>query len=210
VDEISGAKLINSAMIFGVTAVVFSVMPFLSTVIMGIKKTTSNQSPSSANIIGYAILAYSVHVVSCISFMLTILILDALNFSDSNYLRGKVFPIFWSGSSKSAVLSAAGDSGMEASAAATILVGVYKAVAGIFLLTPLLVMIFGVSYGIFQASKDTYREDGLTVIVYSVASVVVAMGAYIAWAKIASFSLFMSGSLYDFNAAQWREIFLNQ
>ena len=209
-DEISGTKLINSAMIFGATAVIFAVMPFLSTVIMGIKKTTSNQSTSSANIVGYAILAYSVHVVSCISFMLTVLILDALNFSDSNYLRGKVFPIFWSGSSKSAVLSAVGDSGMEASAAATILVGVYKAVAGIFLLTPLLVMIFGVSYGIFQASKDTYRGDGLTTIVYSMASVVVAMGAYIAWAKIATFALFMSGSLYEFNAAQWREIFLNQ
>ena len=209
-DDLSGAKLINSAMIFGVCAVIFAVLPFLSTVILGIKNTSSNQSQSSMNSIGYALLAYSVHVISCMSFMLTIKILDALNFSEQNYLEGRVFPIFWSGASKSAVLSAAGgDSSIEASAAATILVGVYKVVAGIFLLTPLIVMIFGLSYGVFLATKDTYREDQLTVLIYSVISVIVAMGAYIAWATIATYGLFMSNSLYEFNAEQWRDIFLN-
>ena len=88
------SQLIASAFTFGTASLVFATMPFLFVLLRGIFKANSGHNAHSSSILSVFAMAFSVHFVSCIGFMMLIKILDALHaVYKRNYLRNKVFEI---------------------------------------------------------------------------------------------------------------------
>lgn len=189
----SGEQLITSAYVFGTSALAFASLPFLFMVLRALMKSGENQT-SSTDILGVFALAFLVHFVSCIFFMMLIKLIDSQNsIYGANYLQDKVFPLFWT-DGKDAVVSAsgAGDNPI-AQGAYAILFAVQLIRYWSFILMPVIVILLGASYGFFQQKKDTFKQSGdyASTIVWIIGSITIVAFLFILWAKIASFALFI-------------------
>jgi hypothetical protein len=220
-NSIAGVKAISAAAVFGAAAVIFTCVPFLIVIIHGIMRAR-DRSTGGANFLTITLIAFLVHVVSTVSFMGTIFILDIFHTSEPNYFSGKLFEIFWAETSDD-VFSAAENIGSssididrdsnEAQGAYTTLLAVQTISRLLYISLPIVVIMGAAAYGVGLASKDTYRQDYLTVIIYAGVSMVCAATLYVAWALIATEGLFMDSadSLYytnllEFINNEWRDI----
>jgi len=217
-ESISGIKLLSAAMVFGLAAVIFTSVPFLLVIIRGIAHSRNN-STGGGNFLGVVLLSFAVHAISTISFMTTILILDIFSrSSDSHFFSRKVIGIFWAKTQSEAftlagIGASSGASGTSAEAlgAWTALLTVKTITDHIYLCLPIVVILGAMAYGVNLSTKDTYRQDYLTVIIYSGISMTCAMLLYIAWAMIATQGLFLPSGEYGngllgYIEQSWRRI----
>lgn len=186
-----GEQLISGSYVFGISAIAFSLLPFLFIIIKAIIDGKKEQT-SGVDVIGTFLMAFLVHTVSCISFMTTIKVMDIIGSSYSNnYLQDKVFKIFWT-FDKASVFSIAGTNGtVEAEGAYIILYATQIVVQFALAFIPLIVIFLGAVYGILQAKKDVFRADILSSSVWTILATIVAVMLYFLWAKIATVALFM-------------------
>ncbi|RAX56536.1 hypothetical protein CCZ01_09180 [Helicobacter monodelphidis] len=207
--SISGAKLITAAYVFGSAALIFAICPFLFVVIKGILKA-KDPNTSAFNILGVAVSAFFVHLFSCIGFMLLIKTLDLFNKAvSSNYIQEKLFKIFWAESKADVLSIASTNESLEVNAAYTTLFAIRIFADVLFLLLPLVVILVGLGYGVFQAQKDVYRQSYLGVLVFTAISGIVTFTLYLAFAFIASFALFLpNGNLVERINEAWRLILI--
>lgn len=210
-DSITGIKLISAATVFGTAAVIFTSVPFVLVILRGIVRS-KDRSTGGGNFLSVVLLAFVIHAVCTICFVATMYVLDGLNsgYSSKNYYTDTLFNIFWAEDSGS-VFSEAGvkdTSQPEAKAAYTTLSTV-KTFANLFYTAlPLIVILGAMAYGVSLATKDTYRQDYLTVIIYSGISMTAAMVLYIAWAFIANQGLFLpgDGDLFNKISSNWQKM----
>lgn len=207
---ITGIKLISAATVFGTAAVIFTTVPFVLVLLRGIVKA-KDRSTGGGNFLGVVLLAFMIHAVCTICFVATMYVLDSLNMNQSSgakYFTETLFQIFWS-DDVSKLTSIAGQtidtSSNEAQAAYTTLLTIKTFAKLFYMSVPLIVIISAAVYGVGLASKDTYRQDYLTVIVYAGISMAAAMVLYMAWVQIASVGLFIpDGTLIEKITQYWR------
>ena len=189
----TGEQLIAAAYVFGVAGLVFATLPFLFMVLRALMKGGENNT-SSVDILGVVAFAFVVHFCSCIFFLMLVKIIDLQNLTyGSNYLQDKVFPLFWT-EGKDAVLAAAGAGNSSiAEGSYSILYIVQTIRYWSFVLMPIFVLFLGLSYGIYQQKKDTFKQSGdyASTLVWTIGSTILASFLFILWAKIASFALFI-------------------
>ena len=188
-----GEQLISGAYVFGSSAIVFATIPFLFIVVKSLLDGKKDTTASGADVLGTFFLAFFVHIVSCMSFMATVKILDIIgNSYSTNYLQDKVFKIFWS-LDKATVFSVAGvgNGTVEAESAYITLYTVQTITQFLFALTPLAVLSLGAVYGFMQAKKDVYRADVLSTALWTIGASIVAVTLWFLWAKIATFAVFI-------------------
>jgi len=214
-ETISGVKLLSAAMVFGLAAVIFTAVPFLLVIIRGIVHSRNN-STGGGNFLGVVLLSFVIHAISTISFMATILILDIFSRTrEPNFFSTKVIGIFWARDQAAAfsladISSSGGSSSTppEVLGAWTALLTVKTIMDLVYLSLPIVVILGAMAYGVNLSTKDTYRQDYLTVIIYSGISMICAMMLYIAWATIASQGLFLpseyGGGLLKYIEESWR------
>lgn len=188
----SASQLIASAYTFGTAGLVFGTLPFLFILLRGIFKANSGHNTHSSSILSVFAMAFCVHFVSCIGFMLLIKILDALNaVYEENYLQGKVFGIFWA-RGEDAVFSLAGASGGFSDKGLYLELHLVQSVCDwIFLLMYWAVFIVASAYGLREAKKDTMQSNTMQIFVWLLISNVVGIFIFYLWAKIASLAMFI-------------------
>ncbi|OCR87755.1 hypothetical protein CFT12S00416_07985 [Campylobacter fetus subsp. testudinum] len=205
-NEVSaGTSLISVATVFGAAALAFVIFPFASMVLKSIFSAKENTS-SGFNVLGAVLLAFGVHIIFCLFFMTLVHLLDITYIGESNYYTEKIFGIFWA-ENKAQVfaLSGATETADALGAYATLLM--VQTVGKMFLtLLPLLVIIFASAYGIYQGNKDQYKQDFMTVIVFTAISFVSCEIIYVAWAYIANEALFLPNqNLFEFISKFWEQ-----
>lgn len=185
-------QLIVTAFTFGISSLAFATLPFLFVLVNGLLKANSGNSQSSS-IINVFVIAFGVHFLSCVFFMLGIKMLDILNaLYQSNYLQGKIFPIFWA-RGESAVMNLAGASGnsIEDKGAYLQLALVQEVVDWFILLMFWVVFFTATAYGTIQARKDVTHFNYVSMFVWITLSNVVGFFVFILWAKLASLAMFI-------------------
>lgn len=187
----AGTQLIVTAFTFGTCALAFATLPFLFVLVNELLKANSGNSQSSS-IINVFVIAFIVHFISCVFFMLGIKMLDILNaLYQSNYLQEKIFPIFWA-RGESVVMNLAGASGSIEDKGAFLQLALVQEVTDWFIL----LMFWGVfftacAYGTIQARKDVMHFNLIGMLVWIGISNVVGFFVFILWAKIASLAMFI-------------------
>ncbi|EIZ7225345.1 hypothetical protein Q3S29_000065 [Campylobacter upsaliensis] len=188
----SATQIIVTAFTFGTCALAFATLPFLFVLVNGLLKANSGNSHSSSVINVFAI-AFVVHFISCIFFMLGIKMLDILNaLYQSNYLQEKIFPIFWA-RGESVVMNMAGASGNSVEdKGAYLQLALVQEVADWFILLMFWVVFFtATAYGTLQAKKDVMQFNYISMFVWIGVANIVGFFAFILWAKIASLAMFI-------------------
>ena len=209
-ESITGIKLISAATVFGTAAVIFTTVPFILVLLRGVVRAR-DRSTGGGNFLGVVLLAFVIHAVCTICFMGTMMVLDELNMDLSGksekYYTDKLFKIFWAKDAMTAlgIAEVTDKTSNEAKGVATTLTTVTTAANLFYLAIPLIVILSSCAYGIGLATKDTYRQDYLTVIIYAGVSMAAAMTLYIAWAYIASEGLFLpnNDNLFDKISKTW-------
>lgn len=188
----SASQLIASAYTFGTAGLVFATLPFLFILLRGIFKANSGHNAHSSSILSVFAMAFCVHFISCIGFMLLIKILDALNaIYEENYLQGKVFGIFWARGEDS-VYSLAGAEGSFTDKGLYLELHLVQMVCDwIFYLMYWVVFIVASSYGLREAKKDVMQSNVMQIFVWLLISNVVGIFIFYLWAKIASLAIFI-------------------
>jgi hypothetical protein len=220
-ETLSGIKLLSSAVMFGAAAVVFTVIPFLLVILRGIMRAR-DRSTGGGNFLSVVFLAFIVHVMSTVAFMGTILVLDIFSRTNSGcstsrggFFSQQVIGIFWAEDKDEAFRMAcisSSDTSNEALGAWTTLLTVKTVVNLLFVCIPIIVIAGAMAYGISLSTKDTYRQDYLTVFVYCVISMTSAMILYVAWALIATQGLFLPNdynSLLDYIGKSWKDLLID-
>jgi hypothetical protein len=214
-ESISGVKLLSAAMVFGLAAVIFTSVPFLLVILRGIAHSRNN-STGGGNFLSVVLLSFVIHAISTISFMATILVLDIFSrTSDNHFFSNTVIRIFWARDQASAFSLAGISASSSASGASTEALGAWTTLLTVktvmdlaYISLPIVVILGAMAYGVNLSTKDTYRQDYLTVIIYSGVSMICAMMLYIAWAMIATQGLFLpseyGGGLLDYIDKSWR------
>ncbi|WP_416860871.1 hypothetical protein [Helicobacter ganmani] len=188
----SASQLIASAFTFGTASLVFATMPFLFVLLRGIFKANSGHNAHSSSILSVFAMAFSVHFVSCIGFMLLIKILDALNaVYESNYLQNKIFGIFWArGEDK--VFSLSGASGGFEDKGLYLQLHLVQSICDwMFLLMYWVVFIVACAYGLRESKKDVMQSNAMQMFVWILIANVVGAFIFYLWAKIASLAMFI-------------------
>lgn len=208
--DVTGAKLITQASVFGGAAVVFSIVPFAFVIVTGIMKSEQHTSGGST-ILGVIIKALVVHIVSCVAFIASVYALDQLNPNQSGYFSQKVFQVFWNGGNQGAVMGlVGGGNSSEAMGSYVILHLVYVVTEFAHALSPLITFILAIAYGVMLAKKDSYKESYAELASWCIISTICCAVLYIAWAHIASPALFLpEGNLFDRIANFYREVLAN-
>lgn len=185
-----GTSIIATSYIFGASAIVFATMPFCFIIIKGILKSSNNQH--SASIMKSIGLAYMVHCISCIFFMIIVKSLDKLNKLYSQYgLEEKIFPIFWS-RQKEEIFSMAGASGTPEDEGAYLTLYIIQVAFDFFILfVPIILIILACSYAILQAKKDSYKYNYIGIASWMGISIIFVILLFTIWAKIANIAMFI-------------------
>lgn len=188
----SASQMIASAFTFGTSALVFASLPFLFILLKGIFKANSGHNTHSSSILSVFAMAFSVHFISCLGFMLAIKTLDAFYaIYEPNYLQGKIFSIFWA-RSEDEVFSLAGARGEFEDKGLYLQLRLVQAVCDwIFLLIVWVVFIVACAYGLREAKKDTMQSNVMQIFVWLLVSNVIAAFIFYLWAKIASLAMFI-------------------
>lgn len=200
----SPTHLIATAFTFGSAALVFAYLPFLFVLTRGIYKANNGHNAHSSSVVSVFLMAFFVHFLSCIGFLVVIKLLDTLSALQApNYFQDKIFGIFWT-AGKSAVFNAAGASGSIEDEGAFLQLYMVQTVADYLELFGIwVVLIAASSYALVQTKKDTMQFNLVGFLVWLIITNIVAIFSYFLWAKIASFALFLpSGDLISriFNA----------
>ena len=194
--NISAVNMMNSAFTFGLASIAFAVFPFL--LMMTRALITAKQNKHNFSLINSLGLAYLVHCVSCISFIVLVKMLDLLRtIYGGNYLQDKVFPLFWA-RGKDQIFGLSGASGSDEELASfTALYVVQTALDLAVIILPFICLVATISYSIIHLSSNNgYRSDSniMQTTIYIFTNVVAMSVLFIIWAKIASLALFMSNS----------------
>lgn len=202
----SGAHLISTATVFGAAALTFAMLPFAIVLIRAIMKAKENTT-NGLSIAGAVLLAFGVHFFFCVLFVAIIKILDITYVEEANFYTQKIYRIFWA-SDRNAVFSLVGASATNDALGAYSTLLMVQTIGRIILYNmPILVTIVGFSYGIYQANKDNYRQDYLTVLVFSIISFICVWAMYVAWAYVASEALFLPDgkNLFNLISQYWQQ-----
>lgn len=189
----AGSHLISTATVFGAAALAFSIFPFGIVLLRAFLKAKESTT-SGFSILGSVMLAFAVHFMACVLFMAIIKILDIAYTSileEDHYITNKLFRIFWASDRNAVFALSGGGATNDALGAYSILLLVQTIGRAVLYNMPLLVIVVGIGYGVYQANKDNYKQDYLGVIVFSMVSFIAVSTIYVAWAYIASLALFL-------------------
>lgn len=207
--DITGAKLITQASVFGGAAVIFTLIPFLFVIINGVIKS-NNQVTGGQTIISIVIRALIIHLISCVVFISTIYALDRLDPNGSQLFSKKIFEIFWNGNNKAIVFSLVGSSNSSEVMSAYVFLHLLSVIVQFaYALSPIAIFILAVVYGIGLAKKDIYKDSYAGVVCWSIISLICCSMLYIAWSYIATPALFLpNGSLFSKISEFYKEILI--
>lgn len=188
----SGTHNIATAFTFGAAALVFATLPFLFMLLRGLYKANSGNQAHSNSIINVFAMAFGVHFVSCIFFMMGIKLLDVLNAIYShNHLQDKIFKIFWT-RGESEVFSLAGASGsVEDKGMFLQLYALQITTDWLLILMIWIVAITASTYGVLQYKKDVQNANLIDVSIWLIVSNITGILIFYLWAKIATLALFI-------------------
>lgn len=206
----AGTHLITTATTFGAGALAFAIMPFLIVILKGIFRAKDNTA-SGFNILGVILSAFAVHAFFCLMFISVIKVLDITYLDEANYFSNKIYSIFWAGTESEVFSLVGGGKTADALGAYATLKLVQTLGKLILVNIPIVVFILGLFYGAYQGTKDTYKQDYLSIFVFTAVSAICASLIYIAWAYIASQALFLPNSkdLFDMVAEFWKKQLIN-
>lgn len=188
----SASQLIASAFTFGTAGLVFATLPFLFVLLKGIFKANNGHNAHSSSILSVFTMAFCVHFVSCIGFMLCIKILDALNaIYEANYLQDKIFGIFWARGQDEVFALAGADGSFEDKGLYLQLALVQGVCDWMFLLMYWAVFLTASAYGLKEARKDAMQSNIMSIFVWLIIANIVGVFIFYLWAKIASFAMFI-------------------
>lgn len=188
----SSAQLIATAFTFGLASMAFAYLPFLFILVNGILKANSGHNAHSSSIMNVFAVAFLVHLVSCILFMLGVKLLDILGaLYEENYLQNKIFSIFWArGQSSVFSLSGAGssiaDEGIYLQLYVVQTINDWLMIGGIWA-----VIIAAFSYAMIQTKRDTMQFNYTSFAVWLILANIAGYFIYFLWAKIASLAMFI-------------------
>lgn len=187
----SPTQIILTAFTFGLASIVIATLPFIFTILNGSMKAKNGNTPSSS-VISVFCLAFFIHTICCILFILGIKLLDILNSLESNnFFANKIFPIFWA-RGENAVFNLAGGSGSFDEKGAYLQLFLVQTITDwLIVAMPLIVFMVSSVYGAIQSRKDTANTDLVNLFVWIFISNIVGFFAFFAWAKIASLALFI-------------------
>ena len=203
----SATQLIATAFTFGAGAFAFATLPFIFVLINGLLKTNNPNTPNTS-LLSTFFLAFSVHFLACVFFMLGIKLLDILSaIYETNYLQSKIFGIFWT-RGEDAVLSLTGASGSVEDKGAYLQLRLVQGIVDwIFLLMCPLVVITATSYGLIQSRKDAMQVNVMDMFIWIIISNFVGFFVFVLWAKIASLAMFIpNGDIISKIIQMYKEI----
>ncbi|EAI7269751.1 hypothetical protein B0619_07200 [Campylobacter lari] len=187
----SPSQILITTLVFGLASLVITTLPFIYTLINGSMKARNGNTPSSS-VISVFCIAFIIHTVCCVLFILGIKLLDILNaINESNYLQNKIFSIFWArGEDK--IFSLVGAEGNYEEKAAYLQLFMVQTITDWFIiLMPLIIFSTAFAYGTIQARKDTNNTDYFSFFLWLAISNIIAFFVFYIWAKIASLALFI-------------------
>lgn len=207
--DITGAKLITAASIFGGGAVIFTLAPFLFVIIHGIIRS-NQQVTGGQTILSIILKALIVHLVSCVAFIASIYALDVLDPNNTKLFSKKIFEIFWAGNNQGEVFALVGGNNSDEVMGAYVILHLLSVIVQLaYAVSPIAVFILAIAYGVGLAKKDTYKDSYVGVVSWSIISLICCSMLYIAWAYLATPALFLpSGNLFDKISSFYKEILL--
>lgn len=190
-----GTQLIATAFTFGLSALAFAYLPFIFVLTSGLIRANMGHNSHSSSVISVFILAFIVHFVSCILFMLGIKLLDILSaVYSNNLLQDKVFPIFWA-RGESQVFSLASASGGLEDKGAYLQLYIIQVIADWLNLIGVWVVFFTASaYAMIQTKRDVMQFNFVNFLVWVLIANLIGYFVYFLWAHIASLALFIPDS----------------
>ncbi|RDU61846.1 hypothetical protein [Helicobacter sp. MIT 14-3879] len=207
--DITGAKVITLASIFGGAAVIFTIAPFLFVIIHGIIRS-NQQTTGGQTTLSIILKALIVHLVSCVAFIATIYSLDRLDPNNTQLFTKKIFEVFWAGNNQGEVFNLVGGSNSVEMMSAYVVLHLLSVIVHLaYAISPIAIFILAVVYGVGLAKKDTYKDSYSGIVSWSIISVVFCSMLYITWAYLASPALFLpSGNLFDKISNFYKEILI--
>lgn len=205
--DITGAKLITLASIFGGAAVVFTIAPFLFVIINGIIRG-NQQVTGGQTILSIIIKALIVHLVSCVAFILIINSLDKLDPNNTQLFTKKIFEVFWAGDSQEEVFNLVSSNNSDEMMSAYVVLHLLSVIVQLaYAISPIAIFILAIVYGVGLAKKDTYKDSYAGIASWSIISVICCSMLYVTWAYLASPALFLpSGDLFNKISSFYKEI----
>lgn len=185
--SIGDSQDLATAFTFGLAALAFAFLPFLFVVVNGLIKANSGHNAHSSSILSVFTVAFIVHIISCIMFMVGVKLLDILATisKGNNYLQNTIFVKFWT-----PITVSGGNSAILGGVQLQLYV-VQSLTNALFIVTILAVFITAFVYATIQTKKDTMQFDYTSLAVWLIISVIVALFVYSLWAEIASLALFI-------------------
>ena len=196
----SSTQLISTAFVFGLSALAFAYLPFFFTLANGLVKANSGHNARSGSIMSVFSVAFIVHFLSCIFFMLGVKLLDVLGaLYQNNYLQEKIFPIFWARGKNSVFSLAGSNGGVEDEGAFLQLYIVQTTADWLMLLGIIIVFLTACAYAVIETKKDSMQFNYVSFFVWLLIANVAGLIIYSVWANIASLAVFIpnGASLFD-------------
>lgn len=185
--DIGNSQQLATAFTFGLAALAFTFLPFIFVVTNGMLKANSGHNAHSSSVLSVFIVAFIVHTISCAMFIVGIELLDILaapTKGTNDYLKTTIFKsIFWN------KISVSGDKILGGVQLQLYVVQCVTQV--LFVIAILVTFVCGFSYAFIQLKKNVGEFDYVSLAVWTLISVTVALFIYLIWAEIASFALFM-------------------
>ncbi|MBR8466511.1 hypothetical protein KDE13_09210, partial [Campylobacter sp. faydin G-140] len=170
-----------------------------------------DNTTSGFNIVSVIMTAFFAHAFFCIFFIAVIQILDITYIEEANFFSGKIFKIFWADGEAQVFALAGASKTMDALGAYASLHLAQTVTKLLLVCIPILVLVGSMAYGVYQGTKDTYKQDYLGVITFMIVSIIISSIIYIAWAYIASEALFLPDgkNLFNMISEFWQKQLLN-
>lgn len=186
-EDIGNSQQLATAFTFGLAALAFTFLPFIFVVSNGMLKVNSGHNAHSSSVLSVFIVAFIVHTISCVMFIVGIELLDILaapTKGTDNYLKNTIFKtIFWD------KISVSGSSILGGVRLQLYVVQCVTQV--LFVVAILLTFVCGFSYAFIQLKKGVGEFDYTSLAVWTLISTTVALFIYLVWAEIATLALFM-------------------
>lgn len=188
----TSTQLIATAFTFGLAALAFTHFPFIFTLVNGLLKANSGHNSHSSSVLSVFAMAFAVHSIACVLFMIGVKMLDVLgSLYQGNYLQEKIFPIFWARGQSTIFGLANSSGGMEDEGAYLQLYIVQTITDWVMLLGFWIVFATATSYAVIQTKKDVSQFNLVSFAVWFVVANVIGYFIYFLWAQIATLGFFI-------------------
>ncbi|RDU61490.1 hypothetical protein [Helicobacter sp. MIT 14-3879] len=206
----SSTQLIATAFTFGLSALAFAYLPFIFTLVNGMLKANSGHNSHSYSVLSVFIMAFIVHFISCVAFMLGIKMLDVLGaLYEEDYLQNKIFSIFWTRGENN-VFSLVNASGSMEDKGAYLQLYIVQVISDWLMIIGFWVVFFtALSYAFIQTKRDVMQFNLISFLVWLIIANIIGYFVYFLWAKIATLALFIPDSDLISKAIETYQIALN-